>query len=70
MTDHDATTDSQARSKRALDRVFGDVLPDTTRDDRLAGSDAEPRADSAFDVAETRRRDEELLREVPPHHAR
>ncbi|HYO32535.1 MAG TPA: hypothetical protein VES21_06775 [Nocardioidaceae bacterium] len=68
MTDQDATADGPVRSKRALDRVFGDVLPDTTRDDRLTDSDAEPESAVASDVAVSRRRDEELLREVPPHH--
>lgn len=68
MTDQDATADGPVRSKRALDRVFGDVLPDTTRDDRLTGSDAEPGDAGTSDVAASRRRDEDLLREVPPHH--
>lgn len=68
MTDQDAIADSPAQSKRVLDRVFGDVLPDTTRDDRLTGSDAGRGDDSASEVAASRRRDEELLREVPPHH--
>lgn len=68
MTHQDAGADSLAQSKRALDRVFGDVLPDTTRDDRLTGSDAERGDASASDVAASQRRDEDLLREVPPHH--
>jgi len=49
--------EDRPRTKRpSLDEVFGDVLPDTTSDerrDRSGGSDA---------------RDEEILRDVPPHH--
>jgi hypothetical protein len=44
-----------AMEKRRLAEVFGDVLPETTGDDRRgpeAGDDA----------------DERLRREVPPHH--
>lgn len=43
-----------AARRRAIDEVFGDVLPDATSDERGARPD-----DS---------RDEELLRDVPPHH--
>lgn len=68
MTHRDTRADSPVRSKRALDRVFGDVLPDTTRDERLTGSDADQGDDGASGVTTSRRRDEELLREVPPHH--
>jgi hypothetical protein len=68
MTHWNAGADSLVQSKRALDLVFGDVLPDTTRDDELTGSDAERGDSSASDVAASQRRDEELLREVPPHH--
>jgi hypothetical protein len=42
-------------SQRRLDEIFGDVLPDTTRDENSARS-----GDNG--------RDEELLRDVPPHH--
>lgn len=54
------TADERAQRgarRRVLDRVFGDVLPDTTRDDR-ADRD---RPDGS--------RDDDLLRDVPPHHA-
>jgi len=40
--------------RRRLDDVFGDVLPDPTRDERPELSD--------------QGRDDELLRDVPPHH--
>lgn len=43
-----------APDRHRLAEVFGDVLPDPTRDER------------AFD--EDPSRDEELLRDVPPHH--
>ncbi len=43
-----------ARKQRSLDEVFGDVLPDSTRDER------EDRPDS--------RTDADYLRDVPPHH--
>lgn len=39
------------RSRRDLDAIFGDVLPDVTND--------EPKV---------KERDEDLRREVPPHH--
>ncbi len=44
-------------SKTMLDDVFGDVLPDTTRDEADDGS---VRSESG--------RDGDLLRNVPPHH--
>ncbi|MEV4633181.1 hypothetical protein ACIBED_14895 [Rhodococcus coprophilus] len=48
---------SRARIDRArLARIFGDVLPETTRDERDSGG--EGRGDS----------DEWLRRQVPPHH--
>ena len=54
-------TDWQRR--RRLAAIFGDVLPDTTRDERdpgAAGSAAEGRKDSASDAW--------LKAQVPPHH--
>ena len=44
-----------ARKKRRLAEVFGEVLPDTTGDDRT-------RPERLEDA------DERLRREVPPHH--
>ena len=53
----DSPAGEPRRTKRpSVDEVFGDVLPDTTSDerrDRSGGADA---------------RDEEILRDVPPHH--
>jgi hypothetical protein len=49
--------EDRPRTKRpSVDEVFGEVLPETTSDerrDRSGGRDA---------------RDEEILRDVPPHH--
>jgi hypothetical protein len=43
----------QRRRRRDLDEVFGDVLPDTTSDEQRVRD----------------RRDDEILRDVPPHHS-
>lgn len=45
---------AERRRRRAA--VFGDVLPDQTRDERDPGG------------ASTESRDEDIRREVPPHH--
>lgn len=42
-------------SRQTLDEIFGDVLPDTTRDEHGSAT-GDPGRDS------------ELLRDVPPHH--
>jgi hypothetical protein len=53
----DALTAAERRRRRA--QVFGDVLPETTRDERGDGwSEREPVEGS----------DEWLRRQVPPHH--
>ena len=53
----DAITAAERRRRRA--EVFGDVLPDSTRDERGDGwSEREPAEGS----------DEWLRRQVPPHH--
>ena len=53
----DAITAADRRRRRA--EVFGDVLPDSTRDERGDGwSEREPAEGS----------DEWLRRQVPPHH--
>lgn len=46
--------DKAARQQRSLDEVFGDVLPDSTRDERGDRPD--------------RRGDADYLRDIPPHH--
>jgi len=63
------------RSRRMLDDVFGDVLPDTTSDETGADpgtGDAIRAGHSSVDLAESSRddlrRDDELRRDVPPHH--
>jgi hypothetical protein len=52
--------EAAAERRRRLDRIFGDVLPEQTRDD--ADEPAEPgrAGESATD--------EWLRRQVPPHH--
>lgn len=48
----------RAAARRRLAEVFGDVLPSTTGDE----------ADPSEDAGSASRRDDELRREVPPHH--
>ena len=54
--DEDAARESERRRRRA--RVFGDVLPEVTRDERGDGQPGE-RGESS---------DDWLRRQVPPHH--
>lgn len=51
----DSGAESAAERRRRLDEVFGDVLPETTSDEREPGE-------------ESRSSDEWLRRQVPPHH--
>jgi hypothetical protein len=53
----DAEAEAERRRRRA--RVFGDVLPETTRDDRA--DDWEPGSGGEAG-------DDWLRRQVPPHH--
>jgi hypothetical protein len=53
----DPTPETEWQRKRRLAAVFGDVLPDTTSDER------EPGASSSADASE-----EWLKAQVPPHH--
>jgi hypothetical protein len=56
------------RSASSLDEVFGDVLPAATRDDLdEQGPDSARGGDAGPGGAESRR-DDELRRNVPPHH--
>jgi hypothetical protein len=52
-------TSEERADRERLDRVFGAALPDATGDERGEGSEPD---DSEPD------RDEELRRNVPPHH--
>ncbi len=63
-----STPEEQAarRERQRLERVFGDVLPETTRDERGPGY-IEDRGTDARDTDE-RDPDAELRRNVPPHH--
>lgn len=62
MSDPDALTPAErAARRRRLAAVFGDALPEQTRDDAETYDD--PAARPGADPAEAR-----LRREVPPHH--
>jgi hypothetical protein len=50
--------DAEPRSRQAVNKIFGDPIPDTTRDERDDGASAED--------AE---RDRWLRDNVPPHHS-
>jgi hypothetical protein len=56
------------RSRATLDAVFGDVLPGTTRDDLDDNEPGSAPARSSTHGAAEARRDDELRRNVPPHH--
>lgn len=51
------TAEPEWKRKRRLAEIFGDVLPETTRDER---DDVPPRTESANDAW--------LRDQVPPHH--
>jgi hypothetical protein len=55
--------DAEWRRRRRLAEVFGDVLPETTSDER----DAVTAADAA-DSSEESPQDRWLRSQVPPHH--
>lgn len=50
--------ESAAERRRRLDAIFGDTLPETTRDERDPGSDP----------SDSERGDAWLRAQVPPHH--
>lgn len=54
----EARPESAAERRRRLDAIFGDTLPETTRDEREPGEGAE----------ETERGEAWLRAQVPPHH--
>lgn len=54
-----ASDESECQRKQRLADVFGDVLPDTTSDERDV--DAPPESDGDA-------QDQWLRRQVPPHH--
>ena len=55
-TEDESATLERARRRRRLDSIFGEVLPDSTTDDRSP------------DAGSGSSRDAELQRDVPPHH--
>ena len=58
MTGDDLTPEERAARRRRLAQVFGDVLPEQTRDD--ADEPGPPEGESQADAW--------LRRQVPPHH--
>lgn len=54
--------ESPAERRRRLDAVFGDTLPETTRDER------DPGEGRGSDLTEAERGDAWLRAQVPPHH--
>jgi hypothetical protein len=55
----DAARDADAVRRRRLDEVFGDVLPETTSDERDERDERDPGSESS---------DRWLREQVPPHH--
>lgn len=51
--------DSEEERRRRRARVFGEVLPETTRDDRADAAERESGGEGS---------DDWLRRQVPPHH--
>jgi hypothetical protein len=52
----------RAAQRRRLAEIFGDVLPESTRDD------VEQASDELGDDRGSAARDAALIRDVPPHH--
>lgn len=64
-------TDRQRRGANSSDDPFGVVLPDQTRDEDDAGwgdPAQDPVQDPVQDPAGEQDRDEQMRRDVPPHH--
>jgi hypothetical protein len=59
--DDEAPRQKPTRRKPSIDEVFGEVLPESTSDDR----DPVRRRESD---ADEKAREADLLRDVPPHH--
>ncbi len=57
-TQPEKVAESAAERRRRLDRIFGDVLPDTTADERDPGGS--PTSEDAGEAW--------LKAQVPPHH--
>jgi hypothetical protein len=56
----------RARRRRALDEVFGDVVPEVTQDE---SADSAAAASGPSPRRPTDERDDEIRSDVPPHHA-
>ncbi|MDX6302249.1 MAG: hypothetical protein QOF53_3463 [Nocardioidaceae bacterium] len=60
---------SEAERRRRRSEVFGDVLPETTADERgETWDEGRPAGSSASDRGKVDPADEWLRRQVPPHH--
>ena len=60
-----SSTAQEAERRRRRAKVFGDVLPEQTRDDRSSDTSSADRSpDGSSDAAA----DEWLRAQVPPHH--
>ena len=57
--DKGSSEDAEAERRRRRARIFGDVLPETTRDDRADAGERQPGGEPG---------DDWLRRQVPPHH--
>jgi hypothetical protein len=62
---HEPQSDGRrkARRRRQLDDVFGEPLPDVTRDETRSGRRRRSSTGESSDE-----RDDEIRRDVPPHH--
>ena len=61
MPDHETSPEAAQRARRErAARLLGDLLPGTTRDETAEG----------WGEREGKSRDDELRRDVPPHHGR
>jgi hypothetical protein len=62
--EQEAASRRAARRRKALDEVFGDVLPGTTQDESAETGRRRRSPDATSDD-----RDDEIQRDVPPHHS-
>ena len=60
MTESDEAKEPEWKRKQRLARIFGDVLPETTQDERESSAESEESEESASDRGRKS--------QVPPHH--
>jgi hypothetical protein len=63
---HESESDARrkARRRKALDDVFGEALPDVTADEPAESARRRRGSGSTADE-----RDDEIRRDIPPHHS-